>query len=53
MNSLTTAYLLDIVGIEKFGNATGIVNLFRGVGCFSGPIIAGKYLFFPIKRGGT
>lgn len=44
MNSLTTAYLLDIVGIERFGNATGIVNLFRGIGCFSGPLIAGFIL---------
>ena len=36
MNSLTTMYLVDIVGLKKFGNATGIVNLFRGFGCFIG-----------------
>lgn len=41
MNSLTTAYLLDMVGLEKFGNATGIINLFRGFGCSVGPFIGG------------
>lgn len=45
INSLTTAYILDIVGIEKFGKAIGIVNLFRGLGC-SGLILAGTCLFF-------
>ena len=44
MNSLTTAYLIDIVGIEKFGNATGIINLFRGIGCLLGPFTAGFIL---------
>lgn len=41
MNSLTTAYLIDVVGLERFGNATGIVNLFRGIGCFIGPKLGG------------
>lgn len=41
MNSLTTAYLVDLVGVEKFGNATGIINLFRGIGCSIGPIFGG------------
>jgi len=41
MNSLTTAYLIDIIGLEKFGNGTGIINLFRGFGCFIGPFIGG------------
>jgi len=41
MNSLTTAYLVDLVGLEKFSNATGIINLFRGFGCFIGPFIGG------------
>ena len=41
LNCLTTMYLCDLVGLEKFGNATGIVNLFRGFGCFLGPILAG------------
>ena len=40
MNSLTTAYLIDIVGIEKFGNATGMLNMFRGIGCLLGPFTA-------------
>jgi predicted MFS family arabinose efflux permease len=40
-NCLTTPYLKDIVGMEKFSNAMGIVNLFRGFGCFLGPYIAG------------
>lgn len=41
MNSLTTMYLCDLVGVKCFANATGIVNLFRGIGCFIGPYIAG------------
>ena len=40
-NSLTTMYLVELVGLEKFINATGIVNLFRGFGCFLGPFISG------------
>ncbi len=42
MNCLTTSYLCELVGVKKFGNATGIINLFRGFGCFLGPFIAGK-----------
>jgi hypothetical protein len=45
MNSLTTMYLVDIVGLKKFSNATGIVNLFRGFGCFIGKIL----IFFKEK----
>lgn len=41
MNSLTTMYLIDLVGTKKFSNATGIINLFRGFGCFLGPFLAG------------
>ncbi|CAF0910909.1 unnamed protein product [Brachionus calyciflorus] len=41
MNSLTTMYLCDLVGLKKFSNATGIINLFRGFGCFLGPFVAG------------
>jgi len=41
MNSLTTMYLVEIVGMKKFSNATGIINLFRGFGCFLGPFIGG------------
>lgn len=44
MNSLTTAYLVDLVGVEKFGNATGIINLFRGIGCSLGPVIGGNFI---------
>ena len=46
MNSLTTAYLLDIVPLDRFGNATGIINLFRGFGCFIGPYIGGESITF-------
>lgn len=41
MNSLTTMYLTDLVGMKRFSNATGIVNLFRGFGCFLGPFLGG------------
>lgn len=41
MNCLTTMYLIDLVGMKKFSNATGIINLFRGFGCFIGPFVAG------------
>lgn len=41
MNSLTTMYLVDLVGMKKFSNATGIINLFRGFGCFLGPFLGG------------
>ena len=41
MNSLTTMYLIDLVGMKKFSNATGIINLFRGFGCFLGPFLGG------------
>jgi MFS family permease len=41
MNSLTTMYLCELVPMSRFGNATGIVNLFRGFGCFLGPFLAG------------
>ena len=40
-NCLATIYVLDAVGSSKFGNANGILNLFRGVGCIFGPYIAG------------
>lgn len=42
MNCLTTMYLCDLVGLAKFSNATGIINLFRGFGCFLGPFLAGS-----------
>ena len=42
MNCLSTPYLIETVESSKFGNANGILNLFRGVGCFFGPYIAGK-----------
>lgn len=41
INSLTTMYLVELVGLKKFNNATGIVNLFRGFGCFLGAPIGG------------
>lgn len=42
INSLTTPYLVDIVGSEAFANANGILNMFRGLSCIFGPFIAGK-----------
>jgi hypothetical protein len=27
--------------MEKFSNAMGILNLFRGIGCFLGPFLGG------------
>lgn len=41
MNCLMTPYLMEIVGPEKFSNSVGILNLFRGFGCFLGPVLAG------------
>jgi MFS family permease len=41
INSLTTPYLVELIGKEKFANATGIISLFRGFGCFIGPFLAG------------
>ncbi|RNA31634.1 monocarboxylate transporter 2-like [Brachionus plicatilis] len=41
INSLTTPYLVDIVGSEAFANANGILNMFRGLSCIFGPFIAG------------
>lgn len=43
MNSLTTMYLCELVGLKKFSNATGIINLFRGFGCFLGPFLGGNF----------
>ena len=45
MNCLTTMYLCEIVGLRRFANANGIVNLFRGFGCFLGPWLSGKLIF--------
>lgn len=41
MVTVTTNYLMDIVGQEQFSNAMGIVSMFRGVGCSIGPFAAG------------
>lgn len=38
---VTSLYLIDFVGIEKYSNANGIVSLFRGIGCMLGPFIGG------------
>ena len=43
MNSLTTSYLLDMVDIDKFANANGIINIARGIGCLIGPFFAGNF----------
>ena len=42
MSALSNPYLVEIVGMEKFSNGMGIINLFRGFGCFSGPYIGGE-----------
>ena len=44
MNCLTTMYLCEIIGLKRFPNANGIVNLFRGFGCFLGPWLAGELI---------
>lgn len=49
LSSLTTAYLIDIAGVENFGKAIGIINLFRGFGCV-GLIIAGKFFFVEVVK---
>jgi len=41
MNVLATPYLIEAVGIEQYGKAMGILNLFRGIGCFIGPVLGG------------
>ena len=41
--TLTTPYLCEIVNLDKIANATGIVSLFRGLGCFIGPVIGGLF----------
>jgi sugar phosphate permease len=41
MNCLQTPYLIEAVGSAKFGNAFGITNLFRGLGCIFGPYVGG------------
>lgn len=41
MNSLTSVYLCDIVGLEKLTNSFGIMSIFRGFGCLLGPFIGG------------
>ncbi len=58
MNCLSTPYLIETVESSKFGNANGILNLFRGVGCFFGPYIAGNknslfFFIFPILDNST
>lgn len=40
-NILPNSYITDTVGPVKFGNALGIVNLFRGISAFIGPPVAG------------
>lgn len=50
MNCLTTMYLCELVGLKKFSNATGIINLFRGFGCFLGPFLGGKFKFVEKKN---
>lgn len=41
-NCLTTTYLRDAIGSEKFANGNGILNIARGIGCLIGPVIAGR-----------
>jgi len=41
MNSLTSVYLCEMVGLENLTNSTGIISMFRGLGCFLGPFLAG------------
>ena len=42
INCLTSFYILETVeNFSEFGNANGIINMFRGLGCFFGPILTG------------
>ena len=45
MNSLTSVYLCEMVGLENLTNSTGIISMFRGLGCFLGPFLAGMIKF--------
>ncbi len=45
MNCLTSVYLVDLVGLDKLTNATGIISLFRGLGCMLGPFLGGMFFF--------
>lgn len=42
VHSLSTPYLVEIVGSNKFRNANGILNTMRGFGAVLGPFFAGK-----------
>ncbi|RNA31636.1 monocarboxylate transporter 3-like [Brachionus plicatilis] len=41
VHSLSTPYLVEIVGSNKFRNANGILNTMRGIGAVLGPFFAG------------
>lgn len=41
LNSITSIYLCEIVGLEFLSNSFGILCVFRGVACLIGPFIAG------------
>jgi hypothetical protein len=51
MNSLTTLYLCEIVGLDKLSNAFGIIFMFRGIGFLIGPYAGGTLssLLFSFK----
>lgn len=40
---LTSVVLVDLLGLEKFTNAFGVVLLFQGIASLAGPPIAGNY----------
>ena len=48
MNCLTSVYLVDLVGLDKLTNSTGIISLFRGLGCVIGPYAGGMFLYHVI-----
>jgi len=41
---LNTPVLVKIVGSKRFRNASGIMNLFRGIGFIFGPYAIGEFL---------
>ena len=42
MNTLTTVYLVEIVGSANFNNGIGLLSFSRGIGCIIGPYVTGK-----------
>lgn len=44
--SLTSIILVEVITIERFTNAYGLLLLVQGIANLMGPPLAGKYLFY-------